>query len=29
MNGEGEYRTPEGQIIEGLFENDNFVKSLW
>lgn len=29
MNGQGVYATPDGKVIEGYFENDNFVKGLW
>jgi len=29
MNGRGEYSSADGKLVEGYFENDNFVRSLW
>jgi hypothetical protein len=29
MNGEGTYVSADGKKVEGIFENDNFVRGLW
>lgn len=29
MNGRGVYCSADGRQVEGYFENDNFVRSIW